>query len=217
MSVLRVAWLILHFQLCCFALEPAPPLDLISIPSINPTTPGSYAIPFGLQNAFNRNYNSTNGVITMFSDACNQSDGTSNCTAACLNSTQMFSSLETLHNCALFPLLSVRLANGTLSTDARSLAEKLKIEPSSDHSSLPSNISNTIQTCLLDSCHNNTDCAKTLNPIHGSNRGFDPNNLTGILFIDSYFPLCSPIPAHINADVGGIGVRSKLCCFLHDI
>ena len=209
MLITWVAWITLLFQLSCCAQRPAPSLNIASI-----TLDDDYHFilenrtkAIGLQDALNSFYGSANGTITLFTDACIQGDGTPNCTAACLDKTQMFSSLETLHNCAVFPNISVHLANNALTADARRLAEDLNIRPSSHDSSLPSNISNAIQRCLFDTCKNNEDCARTLDPINGSNKKYSPYDLTGTLFINNtYFPLCRPIPAEINADVGGVGV-----------
>ena len=184
----------LLFQLSCLALKPAPPLNVVSITSDNFTSLENRTRTFGLQDAFNGTYGSPNGNLTLFPKACIQSDGTSNCTAACLNPT-MFSNLETLHNCALFPTISVHLANNNLSVDARRLAEELNIEPSGDDSSLPSRISNAIQHCMLDSSNDNDAKKKQ-----------SPDDLTGTSFTSPYFNPCASTTAYVNADVGGIGV-----------
>lgn len=215
MFIIRIVWIWLPFQLSCFALKPAPPLNIASITSENFTTLENQTKAFGLQNALNSYYQTPNEAITLFPDACIQGDGTSNCTAACLDNAQMFSNLETLHNCALFPKISVHLANDNVSAGARRLAEELNIEPSSDGSSLPSIISNAIQRCLLDSCKNNPDCSDSLSPINNQNVKPSPDNLTGALSADTYFNICGPISAYVNADVGGIGVWSKLYILLH--
>lgn len=201
---MRVAWILLLFQLSCFALEPAPPLNIARITLSDAITLENQTKALGLQDAINSKYKSPNGAITVFPDACIQRDGTPDCTAACQDKTQMFSNLKTLHNCAVFPHISVQLANNNLTVDARRVAEELKIEPSNDGSSLPSDVSNAIQSCLLDSCKNNENCAGTLD---GPKLNHSPNKLTGTRFIDNtYFTLCDPIPAYVNADVGGIGV-----------
>ena len=208
---MRVAWILLLFELPCFALKPAPPLDITRVDSSNSITLTNQTKTLGLQNALDSEYTSTNGTITLFPNACIQSDGAPNCTAACQNHTQMFSNLETLHNCAVFPEISVRLANNSLTTNALRLAEELKIKQSGPGSSLPSLISNAIQTCLLDSCSADSDCNRTL---YANNRDHRPKNLTGLLFIDNeFFPLCGSVPAFVNADVGGIGVWSTSALF----
>ena len=212
MLITWAAWIFFLFQIPCFAQRPAPSLNIagITLDDDYHFTLENQTKAIGLQDALNGLYGSTNGTITVFTDACMQRDGTPNCTAACLDTTQMFSNLETLHNCAVFPNISVHLANNALTPAARRLAEDLNIRPSSDDSSLPSRVSNAIQRCLVDSCNNNEDCASTLNPINGSNRKYSSYDLTGTRFINNtYFPLCAPIPAKINADVGGVGVWSK--------
>lgn len=213
MLTMRVAWILLLFELSCFALKPAPPLDITRINSSNSITLKNQTKTLGLQDALDRGYTSTstNGTITLFPNACLQSDGAPNCTAACQNHTQMFSNLETLHNCAVFPEISVHLANTNLTTSALRLVQELKIKQSNPGSSLPSLVSNAIQTCLLDSCIADSHCNRTL---YTTKRIHRPNNLTGILFIDNdFFPLCSSVPAFVNADVGGIGVWTKSAFF----
>ena len=158
---------------------------------------------FGLQDALNAkyeyHYDDPSGAITLFPDACLQSDGSQNCTAACLSNAQMFSNLETLHNCAVLPTIMVHLANDNLTADAHRLAESLKIESSSGGSSLPSRISNAIQHCLLVSCTDNEDCVGILNPVSGSSRIHSPDNLNGSDFADTYLNICGPIPAYVTA------------------
>ena len=194
---LRVACIFSLFQLSSFALTPAPPLDVIRIRLSNPITLKNGTTTLGLQDALNSGYTSINGTITLFPNACKQRDGTPDCTAACQDKTQMFSSLETLHNCAVFPNISVHLANNGLTANARRLAEELNIKQSNHDSSLPSHISNLIQTCLLDSCMPKP-------------KNYRPNQLTGTQFIDNDFiNICGSIQSHVNPDVGGIGVWSK--------
>ena len=195
MLTVRTAWIFLLFQLSCFALKPAPPLNIASITPNNFTILENRTKTFGLQDAFNSHYDSPDGAITLFPEACIQSDGSPNCTAACLNNAQMFSNLETLHNCALFPTISIHLANNSLSANARRLAEELNIEPSGNESSLPSRISNAIQHCMLDSSTDN-----------GAKNGKSPDDLSGILFTNPFFNPCASTSAYVIADVGGIGV-----------
>ena len=193
----------LQFASTSCALKMAPPLDIVSITSNNFTTLENNTTPFGFQGAFTSTYGNSRGVMTLFPNACTQSDGTQNCTAVCLNNkTQMFGNLETLHNCAMYPSISIHIANKSLTTRALHLAEELKIE-SSNTSSLPSNIFNTIQTCLLDSCKNNPDCNNKLDTTYGSNPNHGPDSII-------YLALCSSIPAYVTADVAGIGVNDAV-------
>lgn len=218
MLKIGAAFILVLFRLSCFALKPAPPLNIASITPMNFTTWENNTV-FGLQDALNGKYeyndDDPSGPITVFPNACLQSDGTQNCTAACLSKTQMFSNLETLHNCALFPNIFVHLANNNLSANARRIAEDLKIEANGSDSSLPSRISNAIQHCLLDSCNANTDCIGILNPINGSSKDHSPDNFNGSDFAETFLNICGPIPAYVDPDVGGIGVRSTLDAFLH--
>ena len=116
----------------------------------------------------------------------------------------MFSSLRTLHNCAVLPEISYRLANGTLTDNASGLADKLNIVPSNNDSSLPSIVSNKIQTCLIDLCTTDDNCNKALSRTTSNRK----TNYTGASFVHNgdYFRLCRPILAYVDADVGGIGV-----------
>ena len=202
MLITWVAWIIFFFHLPSFALQSLPTLDVASITLDDyPIVLENQTKIIGLQNALNSEFGGTNQSLAVFSDACKQPDGTFNCTAACLDNTQLFSDLKTLHNCVVFPNISLHLANNTLSPDARRLADHLNIEPSGNESLLPSRISNAIQHCLIDSCNNITDCKLP------RNSPLSPANLTGTAFIsDDYFNPCSQITAHINADVGGVGV-----------
>ena len=209
MLSVRVAWIVLLFQLSCSAVESAQPLDVTSINADNFTASKNQTKPFGFQDTFNSKYGSTNGAISLFPHGCLQNDGTPNCTAACLNNTQMFSDLETLHNCALFPKISVSLADDSLTPEARRLAADLKIAPSNNDSSLPSTISNAIQHCLLDSCNAKEECAADIPNPKSMNHKPSSDTLDGANFIDNgYLVLCVAIPAYITADVGGVGVWS---------
>ena len=196
----RVAWTILLFQLSCFAL------DIATIEEwSNSITLDNGTKTLGLQNALDRRYPYYNNSIALFPLACNQTDGKQNCTAVCQNyDNSTFSDLRTLHNCAIFPEISVNLANNNLTANARRLAAEFNIEPSNNTSSLPSVVSNKIQTCLIDLCRTDDNCKKTLTSTD-SNRN---THYTGASFVPNgdYFRLCGPILSYVDADVGGIGV-----------
>lgn len=201
----RVTWIFLLFQLSCFALKPPALLDLATInDSSNSINLEDGTTTLGLQNALDRNYPYQNNTIAVFLQGCNQTDGTFNCTAACQSNSTKFGDLETLHNCAVLPEISVNLAKNNVTANARGIAEKLNIQPSNDGSSLPSNVSNQIQNCLIGSCMANSDCKEKLNRSK-SNRQI---HYTGASFVpgDDYFGLCSLTTAYVDADVGGIGV-----------
>ena len=190
---MRATWIFLLFQRSCFALKPPSPLNVAPITAGNSSILGNLTNTIGLQGALNKHHGSTNGAITVFVDACIQDDGTKNCTAACQDHTQMFGNLTTLHNCVVFSDISLHLSNNSLTTEATYLAGELNIEPGNNGSW----IFNATQSCLLDSCNNNPDCAGKLRNIRN----------------DTYISLCSSIPNYATADVGGIGVRSKSALF----
>ena len=198
----RVAWTFLLFQLSCFAFKP---LDLATInESSNSITLEDGTTTLDLQNALDRNYPYQNNTIAVFLYACNQTDGTHNCTAACQTNSTKFSDLETLHNCAVLPEISVNLAKDNVTANARGIAEKLNIQSSNDEPSLPSNVSNRIQDCLIDSCKQNPNCNDKSKRTNINRR----TDYTGTSFVagDDYFALCGLTTANVNADVGGIGV-----------
>ncbi len=190
---MRAIWIFLLFRRSCLAFKPPPPMDVAPITVGNSSILGNLTNTIGLQGALNPYHGSTNGAITVFINACVQDDGRNNCTAACQNHTQMFGNLMTLHNCVVFSDISLHLSNNSLTTEARHLAEELNIELGNNGSW----IFDSTQDCLLDSCDNTPDCAGKLH-----------NTST-----DTYFSLCGSIPIYATADVGGIGVWSKLALF----
>ena len=179
-------------------------------------TTGSISSPaFGLQNVMNVYYDLPNSNFkspSLFPNACGQSDGSRNCTSSCLNNQEIFASLDTLHNCVVWPSIYVADEKGTLSPNATDLAASLGLEKGSANSNLPSKISNIIQTCLLDACTQNDECQKRAN--HHYSGDFRKNysvTLTGDLYNGfnksfSYFAPCQYISAGATADVAGIGV-----------
>ena len=198
----QVAWTFLIFQLSCVALKP---LDLATInESRNLITLEDGTTTLGLQNALDRNYPYQNNTIAVFLHACNQTDGTHNCTAACQSNSTKLSDLETLHNCAVLPEISVNLAKDNVTANARSIAQKLNIQSSNDEPSLPSDVSNQIQNCLIGSCKADSDCNKKLN--HSNSNRQTQYKGTSFVTDDDYFSLCHLTTAYVDADVGGIGV-----------
>ena len=187
-------------------MAPTFPLSNITLSSTNVST----SIPiFGLQDALNIGYHPPGknfGYPSLFPDACEQDDNKQNCTTSCLDKKLMFASLETLHNCVVWPLIYAEDEKDGLLPIAAGLARSLGLEKGSEKSSLPSNISTSIQNCLLDSCDANDECSRSSN----FRKDF-PTNLTGNLYYGLnkslvYFDPCRHINASAIPDVAGIGV-----------
>ncbi|KAL6716571.1 hypothetical protein ACLMJK_006138 [Lecanora helva] len=189
------------------------PLDLYNITQTS--TNNSLPIPavFGLQNALNARFRAPGNLAsipTLFPDACRINGTEQNCTTVCSQEEQMFSSLDTLHNCLVWPLIQAEAARNNISASAIDLASPLGFVNGTGNSTSPSEISNRIQTCLLDSCSGG--CAKA------ANKAFPPkfqnhfmNNLTGGEYLGmnkslDWFDPCRFIDAPANADIAGIGV-----------
>lgn len=194
-------------------MAPTFQLSNISVSSANGSIP---SLLFGLQDALNirydtpgKNFKST----SLFPDACGQDDNTRNCTTACSNTQQMFASLDTLHNCVVWPSIYVEDENDGLTPYATGLARSLGLEKGSKESSLPSKISTSIQNCLLASCDADDECGRKANMSfpHGGFRKAFSAHLTGNLYYGLnkslvYFDPCHYINAPATADVAGIGV-----------
>lgn len=150
---------------------------------------------------------------SLFPDACEQDDNKRNCTTACLDTKQMFASLDTLHNCVVWPSIYITDEKNGLLPFATGLARSLGLDKGSEKSSLPSRLSTSIQNCLLDSCDANDECGQNADmsfPALGFRRRFSAA-LTGDLYYGMnkslvYFDPCQYISAPATADVAGIGV-----------
>ena len=193
-------------------MAPTFQLSNITLSSTNASIPNP---AFGLQDVMNVYYDLPNKNFkspSLFPNACEQNKSR-NCTTSCLNSQQIFASLDTLHNCVVWPSIYVADEQGTLSPNATDLATPLGLEKGSANSSLPSNISNIIQTCLLDNCDQKEECRARANH-HSPSGDFRKDysvTLTGNLYNGfnkslSYFNPCQYISAGATADVAGIGV-----------
>lgn len=179
------------------------------------STKDSKPTPFyGLQDAFNPRCSAPGKCFkypSLFPDACQQDDGERNCTTACQKNKQMFASLETLHNCVVWPSIYAENERNGLLPFAADLASSLGLEKGSE-GSLPSSISNSIQDCLLDSCDASEGFAPNANkPFPKGFRDHFSHKLTGDAYYGSdeslpYFDPCPYIDARASPDVAGIGV-----------
>ena len=149
----------------------------------------------------------------LFQDGCRQPDGTQNCTASCLDENAIFGSLDTLHNCMVYPTVADLYARNNLSNP--SLPTFYNIEKSKAGSGLSQDITNTIQKCLLDFCDSLTGCSNSLNAYNAQGdeyRMMSPSYTNSSFYIynhtqsNYFFDVCNYIPASFNQDIGGIGV-----------
>ena len=159
------------------------------------------------------------GYITryLFDTGC-QYDGVQNCTAACQDPGSAFSTLDTLHNCMMYPIIADQYAKNNLSSDIAQLAQSLGIEKSTWPSAVSLNIAQTISSCLVAYCATLEQCMPTAVAYNESYYGdgeYDSmfTNSTGPFYFDlgprqgsSEFDLCEYLPASVNQDIGGIGV-----------
>ena len=181
---------------------------------------------YSLQDALNPNsWHSTqdaNGYIApyLFDTGC-QVDGVQNCTAACQDAGSAFSTLDTLHNCMMYPVIADQYSKDNLSTEITQLAQSLGIEKEQWPSSAVSlSITKTIASCLYAYCGTLPDCNSSAHQYNESSLGsVSFLNQTGPFYfnLDSYnpyaeyggqsFDLCTYLPVSVNQDIGGIGVR----------
>ena len=144
-----------------------------------------------------------------------QGDGSQNCTASCQNEDDIFGSLDTLHNCMVYPTIADLYARKNPTNASASLAGDYNIQPSKMGSPLSNNIIITIQKCLMDYCNitlNGSDCSEGLRQNNASYPTSSPSNVTSTFYIyndsegGNIFDFCQYVPKSLNSDIGGIGV-----------
>ena len=146
----------------------------------------------------------------LFYSGCLQPDGTQNCTASCQDPNAVFGSLDTLHNCMVYPTVADLYARSNLSNV--SIPEYFKISKSQMGSELYINITTTIQTCLIDYCTVTLAGSRCSEELNAYNMGESPLNTTSTFYIynayegDNTFDFCQYVPQSLNQDIGGIGV-----------
>ena len=149
----------------------------------------------------------------LFRDGCSQDDGSRNCTASCQDENKVFGSLDTLHNCMVYPTVADLYARNNLSDPT--LPAYYNIQKAKVNSTLYKKVTTTIQTCLIDMCNDAPGCSEYLNQSNRNSMSSSPSNLTSTFYLysdtdrsyASTFPLCDYIPESFNPDIGGIGVR----------
>ena len=175
---------------------------------------------FSFQDALNPSVGGYSNPPYLFHNACLQDNGTQDCTASCQDLSQIFGSLDTLHNCMVYPTVADLAARNNLSN--ASLAEYYNIQKSKVGTGLSKNITTTIQTCLVDYCTTTLSGSGCQEYLYGVENTSSPLNVSSAFYIyntdyeNSYneddggsrFDLCMFIPNSLNPDIGGIGVGS---------
>lgn len=173
-----------------------------------------------LQDAFSfYEYSPELGIdgVGLSPDACNIT-GLQNCTASCLNQSSLFGSLESLHNCLLYPAVAQLYVNGRFG-DAH-LADSLGIDNKSHATQTANNITTIISSCLSDYCGVDKRCTENLPPSSGFFIDNSTLSMPDSIYYSFYydqpsifqFDICEFVTpsSYLNADIGGIGVSTKL-------
>lgn len=213
-------------------------MDFFIVAAItNSTLNSTLTIPlntYSLQNALNINSVDAYGPIALAPDAIGYTtsylfdtgckvDGVPNCTAACQDAGSAFSTLDTLHNCMMYPVIADQYSKGNLSKEIAQLAYSLGIEKEQwPSSSISLNITKTIGSCLDAYCVALPDCNYSVHyqDTPGYYNPFTFLDRTGPFYFDLSteqdnwdgdgldFDLCAYVNVSANQDIGGIGVRS---------
>ena len=175
-------------------------------------TPSTYSFQDALS-PFSTYTSSYSSAPYLFQEGCSQDDGSQNCTASCQDENKVFGSLDTLHNCMVYPTVADMYARNNLSDPT--LPAHYNIQKARVNSTLYTKITTTIRTCLIDMCTDTPGCTEYLNQSNMESMQSSPSNLTSTFYIysdferayGSDFPLCGYVPESFNPDIGGIGVR----------
>lgn len=109
----------------------------------------------------------------------------------------------------VYPTVADLYARNKLSN--ASLPKYFDIQPSTMGSPLYTNITTTIQNCLIDYCKT-LDGSGCIDDLGGFDSRYSPSNITSTFYIynddESYntFDFCQYVPQSFNPDIGGIGV-----------
>ena len=214
-------------------------MDFFPVAAItNSTLNSTLSIPlntYSLQNALgvNKLYSAydANGYTAsyLFDTGCKQVDGIQNCTAACQDPGSAFSTLDTLHNCMMYPVIADQYSKGNLSVEIAQLADRLGIEKEQwPSSSISLKITKTIGSCLDAYCSTLTGCSKAAHQDNQSSYDHSkPNDYNGYIYYSTFlnqtgpfyfdldpnqelydFDLCAYFNVSANQDIGGIGVKN---------
>ena len=154
---------------------------------------------------------------TLYTRGCNENGVTSlNCSSACQDPSQIFSNPYTLQNCMVLSALAPNgLTQGANFTETSvKIASTFAIDVMDhDFPSLARNVTRTIQACLKEyddpqdyNESQNGDCNFFPWYYRAYSGPVYPTNTTGV---PEYGINCSTQEFHLNADIGGIGVRQS--------
>lgn len=157
----------------------------------------------------------------LYTKGCNQTDGVANCTTACSNPSQAFSTLESLHNCVLYVGVAYVYASQKLSSNDTKLADDLGIQKSELGSPISQKVNSTITACFSAYCDGLPDCTILMSNTswgglpYPSNNPLDSKSFNVYNFGGQPDDLCGYItqPSPLNPEIGGIGVSHvKFLC-----
>lgn len=116
--------------------------------------------------------------LTLYRNACGHHH---NCTESCQNASIIFSSMEDLHNCIMYPTISSIVSTGNLSQKGLEVANFFGITGDRDENIITtSKIKQTVNGCMDDYCNSMAHaCRKNINidiPIGYSNGLLTYNN-----------------------------------------
>ena len=123
---------------------------------------------------------------------CAQEDGSKNCSAACGNMTQVFSSMDTFQNCLAFPTINNILSSVDTTDEYKDLAREYGITGEDTNASF--GVVDQISTCLASYCSDSSNC-------YAPGRTLDQGSDTSCASLQgsNHFPIIlSAIPRNIS-------------------
>jgi hypothetical protein len=144
----------------------------------------------------------------IYTSGCLQSDGSYNCSIACQDSDQVFTSMETFENCLTYPVITSLMAFDNLTDESLNFAQSYGFIVDAD---IIETTNDTLWYCFKQYCEANPDqqgCSTdpcygwpddTLQIEAGYQAGYPWDTCL-------YLDVCSGLPAYVNSDVGGVGV-----------
>ena len=128
-----------------------------------------------------------------------------NCTTACGDSSRIFSSPATFHNCMVAPYIIANLSGA----DPASVAIAHDFGIFSNSVSFQ-DLSTIIPTCFASYCDSSGLCLQQVSTLAGSCSTNDlvstDGSLNGAAVSNCMLKMCSTLPLEVDSDLGGIGV-----------